>query len=57
MKIIIDRIFVFCFSDQTDVDTTDTLGFFESLEKEKAQAELAKALEKKKLYPIAPDGK
>jgi len=33
------------------------LGFFESLEKEKAQAEMAKMLKKKKRYPIAPDGK
>jgi hypothetical protein len=40
----------------TDVEETDTLGFFELLEQEKALAEMAKMLEQKKIYPIAPDG-
>ncbi|CAF4622067.1 unnamed protein product [Rotaria sp. Silwood1] len=39
----------------TDVEETDVLGFFEALEQEKAQAEMAKMLEKRKLCPIAPD--
>ncbi|CAF0980083.1 unnamed protein product [Rotaria sordida] len=39
----------------TDLDEPDVLGFFEALEKEKAQAEMAKMLEKKKQCPIAPD--
>ncbi|CAF2154637.1 unnamed protein product [Rotaria magnacalcarata] len=39
----------------TDVDDADTLGFFELLEKERAEAEMAKLLEKSKNYPIAPD--
>jgi hypothetical protein len=47
----------FCFSVPTDLHEPDVLGFFESLEKEKAQAEMAKMLKKKKLCPIAPDGK
>jgi hypothetical protein len=40
-----------------DLEESDVLGFFELLEHEKAQAEMAKMLAKKKLYPIAPDGK
>jgi hypothetical protein len=47
----------FCFSVSKDVEESDALGFFESLEQEKAQAEMAKMLKKKKKYPIAPDGK
>ncbi|CAF3087081.1 unnamed protein product [Rotaria sp. Silwood2] len=39
----------------TEVEEPDVLGFFEALEQEKAQAEMAKMLEKKKLCPIAPD--
>lgn len=40
-----------------DVEETNTLGFFELLEQEKAQAEMKKMLAKKKLHPIAPDGR
>ena len=39
-----------------DIEETNTLGFFELIEQEKAQAEMKKMLEKKKLYPVAPDG-
>ena len=42
---------------ESDVEESDALGFFESIEQEKAKAEMAKMLEKKKIYTIAPDGK
>lgn len=48
---------LFCLLAPTDVEETEVLGFFESLEKERAEAEMAKMLEQKKIYPIAPDGK
>jgi hypothetical protein len=38
------------------MEETEVMGFFESLEQEKAQAERAKLLAQKKVYPIAPDG-
>lgn len=38
------------------MEETETLGFFEAIEHERAQAEMAKMLAKKKIYPIAPDG-
>lgn len=37
-------------------DDIEVLGFFESLEHDRIQAERAKLLEQKKVYPIAPDG-
>ncbi|CAF1143690.1 unnamed protein product [Adineta ricciae] len=40
----------------TDVEETDVLGFFEQIEHDQAQAERAKLLAQKKVYPIAPDG-
>jgi len=44
------------FSAPADVQATDVLGFFEALEQEQAQADMAKMLSKKKPPPIAPDG-
>ena len=41
----------------TDDEAIETLGFFEAIEHERAQAEMARMLAKKKIYPIAPDGK
>ncbi len=57
VALIFSYIIYFCFSVSEDVQEPDSLGFFELLEKEKAEAEMAKKLEKEKMYPIAPDGK
>lgn len=58
VNVIFNFTIYFCFfSVSNDIQESNTLGFFESIEQEKAQAEMAKMLAKKKLYPIAPDGK
>jgi len=57
VNIIFFNITYFCFLVSKDLEESDALGFFESLEHEKAQAEMAKLLKKKKKYPVAPDGK
>lgn len=41
--------------DTSDVQDSDVLGFFEALEQEQAQAEMAKMLASQKHPPIAPD--
>jgi hypothetical protein len=42
--------------DTSDVQDSDVLGFFEALEQEQAQVEMAKMLARQKDPPIAPDG-
>ena len=49
--------FFFYFSGSTDFQEEDVLGFFESLEQEKVQAEMAKMIQKQKSCPVAPDCK
>jgi hypothetical protein len=51
------KLTYFSFSAPSDVEGSEAFGFFEVLEQEKARDEMAKLLEKKKICPIAPDGK
>ncbi|CAF0778709.1 unnamed protein product [Adineta steineri] len=39
-----------------DVEETDPFDFFQAIEQKRIEAEMARRLEEKKIYPIAPDG-